>query len=266
MNDDTGSAPTEPSQPLISPIFLRKVMTIIVILGVLTLLLSFGGQWFTERMADGGYSADASMKSVDIGSNQIALPANMIRFANQLNASPVERLDLHLVWPQLEGYSRANRQIFVDSSKSDQLIFLSLAQATMALDMSARLGPVYSKLVSDGSAGTNAGLTAYGFDRGTRYPDEVLYVGTRSNAPPFAARCLKDTDLPKGSRACMRDVNIHPGLTLTYRFSTSLLADWKQLDSAIQSFVKSAITMQNASLDPSNLSLQLRSIPRETRD
>ncbi|WP_136656960.1 hypothetical protein [Nitratireductor sp. XY-223] len=241
MNQSVPSTPTDEFKPLISPQLIRKIMLFIAVAGLLTLALSVAGRWVGERIVMGGHSTDSTPVRVTVGNSALALPANMLRFENQRKTGVYERVDAYFTWPGLKGYSRSNHRSFNQIENADQLIFLTLSARTMPLDMSARLEPVYGRLTQNRLSAGQTDLSVLEFGADTRYAGELLYVGERPGQLPFVVRCLRDDNLPAGSRSCMRDVNIAPGLTMTYRFSRDLLPDWKNLDRAINGFVDAAL-------------------------
>ena len=220
MQQPNETVSAEIYEPLISARLLRRTMAVVLLIAILTIILNIGGRWYGDRMT---------------------FPANTIRFESQRAGGSSDRLDLYVVWPELAGYSLANREQFNNSEKSGNLIFLSLMPKTMQLDMSARLAPIYSKLTTPGMASSIDGLEALEFTEDSRYVDEILYVGAREDSKPFVVRCLKEEKLPSGSRSCMRDINIGQNLSVTYRFSNGLLPQWQQLDRAIYNFIEKAM-------------------------
>ncbi|MEX3009384.1 hypothetical protein [Hoeflea sp. TYP-13] len=240
MNQPTSSTLPGEIKPLISPGLLRKAAVFIAAVGVLTLALSIGGRMIGERMVMSGHSVDPTPVTIRINGKSIALPANTIRFEYQRKGGVHKRIDAYFTWPELEGYTHANRKQFNDVDNSQRLVFLSLSARSMPLDMSARLDPVYSKLTDGGTLSKESGLLAYEFGNDTRYAGEMLYVGARDNEAAFAARCLIEQGLPSGAHSCMRDINISADLTVTYRFSRELLPEWRRLDAAIKSYVLDA--------------------------
>ncbi|MCP4314817.1 MAG: hypothetical protein GY789_01935 [Hyphomicrobiales bacterium] len=237
MNQPMPSTPSDESKPLISSGLLRKAAICIAAMGALTLALSIVGRMIGERMVMSGHSIDPSPVAISLNGNTIVLPANTIRFDNQRVGGVHERIDAYFTWPDLEGYTHANRRHFNDIDNSQQLVFLALSARTMPMDMSARLEPVYSRLTDGGTRSKESGLLAYAFEDDTRYAGEILYVGARNNDLAFAARCLKENGMPSGSHSCMRDINVGPDLTVTYRFSRKLLPEWRRLDAAIKAYV-----------------------------
>ncbi|WP_419912713.1 hypothetical protein [Hoeflea sp.] len=241
MNNTVASTSTDEPQPLISPRLIRRILLFIAIIGLLTLALSITGRMVGERIVMGGHSTDDTPVQVTIGQHALAIPANMLRFKNQRKLGVYERVDTYFTWPRLEGYSKTNHRSFNQIEDADQLVFLTLSGQTMPLDMSSRLEAVYGRLTQNRTPFGETGLMELEFGADTRYAGELLYVGERQGQPPFVVRCLRNQNLPAGSRSCMRDVNVMPGLTMTYRFSHELLSEWQKLDPAIIGLIGDAL-------------------------
>ncbi len=234
-------SPAPEYKPLISAGFLRRTGYVILAIAVLTMLLSLAGRWMGERIASGGHSTSTDAKSLFIGEQALQFPANTIRFEHQRQGGTFQRIDLYVLFPEMQGYSDETRQHFNDAVASDKLLFLTIEQASIPLDMSGRLEPVYKRLIDPTGTAVSGGLTRYQFQEDTRYGDELLYIGQRGDKPPFVARCLNPSDLPKGSRSCLRDLAVGQGLSVAYRFSEGLLDQWRTLDPAIVAYVANAM-------------------------
>ncbi|MCR9134958.1 MAG: hypothetical protein NXI27_03135 [Alphaproteobacteria bacterium] len=234
------TATPEP-RPLVSQSFILKSTIVIFLFGLLTVAVSVTGRWMGQRIAMGGHTVSTSLSTILINGETLHIPANAIRFENQRSGGTMERLDLYLLWPQMEGYTSGSRHAFNDTGNADKMLFVTIKPMSMAIDMSQRLEPVYHRLVEPVGKSLANGLTEYRFASDTRYVGELLYVGERPGQAPFVVRCLEETTFPKGSRNCMRDVNIGENLNIDYRFSTSLLDHWKTLDAAIVDYARNAI-------------------------
>ena len=228
-------------RPLVSPGFVWKTMLIIFAFTILTAALSVTGRWMGKRIAMGGHSISTEAKTVIIANERMLIPTNTIRFENQRAGGPMDRLDLYLLWPGLHGYSTEHRRQFNDTEHGQNVLFATIKPRSMALDMTGRLQPVYSRLVLPNPAEQTSGLIAYSFGDDTRYVGEQLLVGSRRNHPTFVARCLEQSALPAPSRNCMRDIDIGSNLSIEYRFSEALLPHWQQLDEAIQAYAAKAL-------------------------
>ncbi len=234
-------SPAPEYKPLISAGFLRRTGYVILAMAVLTMLLSLAGRWMGERIASGGHSTSTDAKSLFIGDQALQFPANTIRFEHQRQGGTFERIDLYVLFPEMQGYSDETRQHFNDTVASDKLLFLTIEQASIPLDMSGRFEPVYKRLIDPTGTPLSGGLTRYRFQEDTRYGDELLYIGQRGDKPPFVVRCLNPSDLPKGSRSCLRDLAVGQGLSVAYRFSEGLLDQWRTLDPTIVAYVANAM-------------------------
>ena len=233
-------SPEPELQPLLSPRFVYKLTAVVALLVALTAALSFCGRWFGQQLALAGHTASRETYDIFIGQDHLRLPANVIRFDNQRATSIVERIDLYLTWPGLEGYSDETRHLFNDVNRPESLIFLQIAQSTMSRDMSGRLAPIYRHVLADTPQDGPAGLNRYDAKPDSSYAGEVFFAAERGDErQPYVVRCL----LPESSAAstsadCQRDVHMGKDLTVLYRFSGKLLPQWRTIDASIESFVR----------------------------
>jgi hypothetical protein len=114
-------------------------------MALLTGATVIGGKWLGTRIRLGGNTESREAYTVEIGKDRLTLPANMIRFETQRRNGPAERLDLYLLWPEMEGFSAASSDRFNDLDKSRGLIFVQISQSVMSKDMSGRVEPIYSR-------------------------------------------------------------------------------------------------------------------------
>jgi hypothetical protein len=237
---------SDEESPLISNRLVLRLTIAIVALALLTLAISLGGQWFGARIALAGHTEDTSPVSVAIGQDRIAIPANMIRFPEQRRNGTAERLDLYLTWPQMQGYSRAERLRFDDVSQPSTLIFLQMSEGTMSRDMSGRLSPIYSKLFEGQPEPGPFGLTLHRLRKDSGYGAEVVLtgpadrtdIGSADGHGTYVVRCLLPaTGETASSSDCQRDVLVGDNLSVLYRFSSIELKDWQRIDDSVRDFV-----------------------------
>ncbi len=229
--------------PLISTGFMLRLTAAIAAIAFLTALISVGGQWFGARIALAGHTESTAPVSVEIGQDRLAIPANTIRFPDQRRNGPTERLDLYVTWPQMQGYSRAERLRFDDVSIPSSLIFLQMSEGTMSRDMSGRLQPIYSKLFEGKPEQGPFGLTLHHLRKDSGYGSEVVLTGPAKGADTYVVRCL----LPAAGEAatssdCQRDVLVGDNLSVLYRFSSGQLSDWQRIDDSVHAFVTAHLT------------------------
>lgn len=244
---------TEPVRdaPLISNRFLAALTAVIATLALLSLGISLFGKRIGEQWALADHSDSHDALDITIGIDRLRLAANTIRFEEQRQSGTSERVDLALLWPEMTGYTRENRRRFDDVSIAGTLVFLQLSQSTMSRDMSGRVEPIYAHLFEGATESGPHGLALHRFRHGTGYDDEVLLTAKRPGKPDYAVRCLLPThDSAASSNDCQRDIHLGRDLTVLYRFSSTLLADWEKIDTAVETYVGSQIVTGPASRTP----------------
>lgn len=221
--------------------FMVKIFYIFVALALLSIGISYAGKTFGSAIALAGHTDDRTIQGVVIDGEMIAVPANMIRFANDRRSGEARRLDLYLSWPRLEGYSEDERALFNHAGDDHRIVFASFEPRSMPLDMSSRLTPIYRLLIKEPGEPAEAGLVAHRFIAASGYGDEMLIVDPTRFAAPFVARCLTGAEADTALAPCERDIDVGAGLSLRYRFPRELLEDWKALDTGMRAFAAKAL-------------------------
>lgn len=237
--------------PLITNGFMVKTAAVVLVLAALSGAISLAGQLFGDKMLLAGHTDSSEVFTIRIGQDDLRLNANTIRFDAQRRSSTAERVDLYFLWPEMTGYHKEYRRRFDDIALADTLIFVQLSQSIMSRDMSGRLEPIYSYLFEGAPEAGAHGLTLHRLRRESGYANEVMYTAPRLGRPDYAVRCLlPQPESPPSSGDCQRDIQIGRDLTVLYRFSSALLADWDRIDMAVRSYFESRLT--EGSRDPSN--------------
>ncbi len=232
------SAISDDHSPLISPKFIYRLTAAAVCLAVITVGISMAGRWYGQSLAQAGHTASTEATDIFIGQDHLRLPANVIRFENQRVTGIAERADLYLTWPDLEGYTDENRQLFNDVDHPESLIFLQISQRTMSRDMSGRLEPIYRHLFEGEPKPGPAGLESHAMRKNSGYGDEVVFTAEPSGQTPYAVRCiLPESPAFSTGADCQRDIHAGGDLVVLYRFSSQLLPQWQVIDKAIHDFV-----------------------------
>ena len=227
-------------KPLISNRFLVIATICVLVLAAASAAISWFGRSYGEQLSFAGHSQSTDIVNITVGRDQLALPANVIRFEGQRQGGLAERVDLYLLWPEMTGYSSEQRRRFDDLSLSNSLIFLQISQSTMSRDMSGRVEPIYRHLLERESMPGPAGLSAFQFKDATGYEGETLLTGTLPDGATYAIRCLLPASQSKASGSdCQRDIHVGEDLTVLYRFSSTMLKDWATIDAAVRSYVGS---------------------------
>jgi hypothetical protein len=234
--------------PLLSDRLMRLALIIVSVLVVITAALSFAGRWFGEQLALGGNTTSTERFTVTIGIDRLDLSANTIRLPEARRSGPTERADLYLTWPDLDGYSDANSAQFKSTANPGALVFLQLSQATMSRDMSGRLEPIYRSLFEGEPVDFGAGLLLHRFKGESGYAGEVMLTSMTSGSDTYAVRCiLPAPDTPSTDADCQRDITIGNSLSVLYRFSSTLLPQWRTLDTAVRDYVESRLVNDSPS-------------------
>lgn len=240
MSHAAQSAPDE--QPLLSMGFLLRTMIVIAALAVLTVAISIGGRWFGRHISLAGNTDSTAGITLTIGRDTAKFPENTIRFPSQRHDGAVERVDLYLTWPEMQGYGKESRFRFDDIAESSGLIFLQITQSTMSRDMSGRLEPIYSHLLEGPAEPFPDGLTLHRLRADAGYGDEVLLTAPGKDGPDYVVRCLLPSAPDKATSGdCQRDIKVGRDLSVLYRFSSNHLGDWGHIDAAIRNFVEARL-------------------------
>ncbi|MBE7185370.1 MAG: hypothetical protein INR68_13305 [Methylobacterium mesophilicum] len=211
----------------------RKALTGLMLLALTTAAVGFGGRQIGQSLSLAGRSEETGIRSITIGDDTIEVASNMIRQERARRDGLATRLDLYVRWPEMDGYASASRAAFDDADAGRSLIFMSFEPRAMSRDMSGRLETVYRALIEPGGTPGLGGTTSYRFEKNSGYGEEELVVGQRDGMEPFVARCLIEAYGEETLSPCERDVSVGSGLSLTYRFSRTLLADWQKMDAAV---------------------------------
>lgn len=235
-------APAISEIPLVSSGLVYRLTAGVAALAALTVAISVGGHWLGRNISLAGHTEKTKPVIVTIGEDTLRLSANTIRFPSERVNGEAERIDLYLTWPQMQGYSEAERLRFDDIAQSSSLIFLQLSQSTMSRDMSGRLEPIYSHLMEGDAFVGPHGLTAHHLRADAGYSGEVLLTAPRAGEPDYVVRCILPASADAATNGdCQRDVQVGKDLSVLYRFSSNELGDWQSMDAAVQAFVKARL-------------------------
>ncbi len=201
---------------------------VLIIAGV---LLHLTLTTYREHIAWNGFTDDPTPVALAIAGERLSIPAAMLRYPATRRGGPVERADLVLHWPTLEGYSDGLASGFTDLTAAP-IVFATIAPRDNTLDSTERLDEVYGRFFTGKALPGPAGLVGRVLTADSGYGSEIVYFSP-SQPRPFVARCLaKET--PEMPSTCLRDVKFGRGLSLLYRFNRNLLGDWKALDAGLR--------------------------------
>ncbi len=222
--------------------------TMLAIVGIAGGLLILAGLfvWFGEsldrfqsRVAFNGRTMDTTPIHLSVADKPLVVPANMIRFPAERRDGAIERVNLLLHWPDLDGFSKANADAFRDNDPSAPLVFVTIFAKDADYGTTGWLDRIYTRYFSDEAwAGPN-GLVGVKLTEESGYEGEDLFFEPESDEP-FVARCVAD-GAPELASTCLREILVGEGLIARYRFDKALLGDWEKMDPAIRGLVEGMV-------------------------
>jgi hypothetical protein len=225
--------------PLLSSSLIRRAVIIAVIIICFVAALNIGVKWYGERILQAGHTTATDAVEITIGNDRLKLAKNTLRVPSDRHDGERERADLYLTWPDLKGYEDSNRAVFDDPAQAAGLIFIQLSQSTMSEDMSGRFGPIYARLTEGEPVPLKHGLTLHRLRADAGYGKEVILTGQREGESDYVVRCLlPQTQQESTGSDCQRDIHAGQDLSLFYRFSTTLLPQWKELDAGVKRYIE----------------------------
>lgn len=197
---------------------------------VMTRLVIFGFELFVR---DADMSTDPTPVEVTVGGVALFVPLNTIRFGAERGGT-VRKLDLHLHWPSLEGFSAERAQLFQTSNPESPVVYVTIEAADQTMSPRDRFRQVYPRVLSEDVRQSPEGYVVRRFRFGHGYDDEELYIA-RDPTRPLAARC-ESADSPSGG-TCIAEFRSELGLDVVYRFQRALLGDWRGLDAGLRDLI-----------------------------
>lgn len=215
--------------------FLTKVFYGFAAIAAVSLAINLAGHRFGGTIALAGHTPDPTMREIVIGNDVVVAPANAIRFDRARRDGVASRLELYLRWPDMTGYTEAAKDDFNAVGGRRSLVYLSFEPRAMSRDMSGRFDPIYRSLIVSPGVPGGGDVLLYGFTEKSGYLGEVLAVAEAAGSEPLVARCLTGAGAAESLAPCERDIHVGEDLSLTYRFPQELLANWRELESAVRS-------------------------------
>ncbi len=190
-------------------------------------------EWVAANAVRSDYTDDRSLHPFIIGNDRLSVPLNLMRNASQRRIAGGNRLDLSIHWPSGLGYTADLRGAFDRSSH--QLITIMITQRDMTAGMSERLASVYAELFEEAPYSGPAGLLFQRLDGESGYEGEALAIAVDETVP-WIARCPVDmiSGEPARDNTCLHDYQAGQGLSVTYRFDTRYLPQWKAIDGLVK--------------------------------
>lgn len=190
------------------------------------------GNWLNFTRVTASWSERDAPLPVTLGSLNLSIPANLMRRVEErISGAPLDRVNLSVLWPSLEGYSETRARAFSDTGDTSPVLHIALDDDATTMSTSERLKQVWLSLATGEALPGPAGLALLPLPGdGTSGTDFVAH--NVSGDGVFAARCFTPRDRALAAN-CERSIRIGERLFVTYRFRQAWLSDWRSLDARI---------------------------------
>ncbi len=211
--------------------FLRAVLTTFLLAGgvmLVNILINLSGNLDSRD----GRSTDTTPIALFIGRQRLVIPANMLRFADQRNVGPHDRIDLAVHFPEMAGYTRDFRKDFLDLSADAPIVYLTIRTRDTPTDSVGRLINVYQHFFEEGTIPAPDGLVGHRMSEDSGLSGEEVFFEAGSTTP-FTTHCTApdDTEYPA---SCLTEIHAGNDLSVQIRFRKGLLGDWAGIKSGVR--------------------------------
>lgn len=173
--------------------------------------------------------------TLELARQRFLIPENYLRNPDQRSGGKVDQIDLYALWPRMNGFNEDDADLFRDKSKTSQVIYITLTAPAQLWRPAERFYQVYPYYFDGPEEQDKFGLMRRQMDAGSGLGDhDVLYFQGPDSFYLF--HCLRDNAGPIPAD-CVADKVIEPRTLARYRFRRSLLANWKEIDDAVENLL-----------------------------
>jgi len=160
------------------------------------------------------------------------IPENYIRNKDPRTGSKVDRIDLHVLWPEMSGLSSHNAEVFRDKTTHARVIYITMTTPNQLWRPAEKFYQIYPYYFSGYEQKTNFGLMQRQMNTSSGIANyDVLYHQDHNRL--YLYHCMRDQpDLMPPD--CVGDKIIEPNILARYRFRRTMLKDWKSIDADIE--------------------------------
>ena len=182
--------------------------------------------------------------SIKIANKNFAPPANFTVYPRARRGGERDEVSLYALWPNMTGYSPAQRREFVDDDPQTRRIDITISNRQTTISEVERLESLYlPHTIDKGGSPTPYQLTKFAFaERRVNVPtngyaDTELFVGVDSDENIIALFCYKEkSNIP--SPECWRVFEYGDQVEVSYRFKRAYLPEWRAIDTKTREFVR----------------------------
>uniref|UniRef100_UPI003BA8B0BB hypothetical protein n=1 Tax=Stappia sp. TaxID=1870903 RepID=UPI003BA8B0BB len=198
------------------------------------------GNWMNFARAPSTWSERDVPLPITLGTLELSVPANLMRRVEERVAGgALERVNLAVLWPSLEGYSELRSRMFSDSGDMSPVFHIALADDATTMETSERLKRVWLSLASGEALPGPDGLALLPLPGDTSSGTDFVAHNVSGDGV-FAARCFTPRDRALAAN-CERSIRVGERLFVTYRFRQAWLSDWRSLDARISALAGSLL-------------------------
>ncbi|MCK5749664.1 MAG: hypothetical protein KAH44_25845, partial [Oricola sp.] len=207
---------------------------------LLSLAILLAGKLYGRSLAHAGYTSSTQPYEVSIGSDVVAVAANLVRMNDQRHPGIANRLDLYIHWPTMSGFRDGLASAFNDiDPETNSIIFMSILPRATSADMAGRFDAVYRNVLAGPVTNAGYGLRKAPLSAEHGYIDEEIIFSAPDlrTGRRFVVRCQDDAATDHVVVApCETDVHFGETLTAQIRFPRRLLSDWAKINAALPKF------------------------------
>jgi hypothetical protein len=182
-------------------------------------------------------TSEASAVAVSLGERRFVIPSNYIRLPAARGGGAMERIELEAILPDMRGFSEADVETMKDVSQSSPLVSIILTNGGPALSEGERFERIYRRNADPDSEPTQQdGFEVASLTANSGYAGQHVLTRLVDGRQVVLLCTANDLDYEIGG-LCQREFGWGEGLTLSYAFRKSHLADWEGLDAKVRQLV-----------------------------
>lgn len=176
--------------------------------------------------------------AVSVGGLALRIPSNYVVYPSERRGGARREIALFALIPAFKGYNDDDAATFGGNGANSPIVHIVIREEEFSLAEQARLARIYLPDAVDehGTPGP-FGLTRYTFREDSGYRGEDLFVGRGPRGPVVMHCARRSPDVP--SPNCLREILLTNGVTLSYRFKRSHLAEWSAVAVGVAKLVQS---------------------------
>jgi hypothetical protein len=189
--------------------------------------------------------------TVEVGGTLFSIPANYTRYGRDRRAQARDQLELHALYPRLEGYSNRKAEVFAALDGKEPVILISIRSADASLSADKLLEQIYLPATKGEEINQAFNLDWSNFRADSHYEGAQLYRQNKQTADQTGSDprnnnyrlkkprrpyfiCQMDT---RNIEWCRGQLQIGQTAIAFYRFPKAYLEKWEKIDAGLQTLL-----------------------------